>query len=198
MSERNAASREFGLSRWAAMLVLVAALAPGQGIKAQPTTAFSLAFPSVTLEAMKISFERGGVTWEVIRRGGLSLTVQGAGEFSVSVAALAVSRGRVTRVWKSPGQMQVASGTVTLSGRTFVPDDRFLQGIPGVLGHQAGTTLPVADAIRAIDSGAVGALLDRRTASTASGVILVALPGSTATRTSTTSPRFLRTETFGD
>ncbi|MGE3886769.1 MAG: hypothetical protein AB7H81_10075 [Vicinamibacterales bacterium] len=198
MSKGSQACGICGLTRWAAGLALVAALAPAQGIRAQPGNTFALSLPSATLAAAKIEFESGGLSWDAVRKGGLSLTVAGAGEFNVSVAAIAVSRGRVLRTWKSSGQMQVASGTVTLAGRTFVPDDRFLQGIPRVLGHQAGAALPVADAIRAIDEGSVKALLDRTTASSGSGVLLVALPGSATSRTSTTSGRFLRTETFGD
>jgi hypothetical protein len=198
MSKGTEACRSYGVTRWSAPLALVAALALAPGIRAQPTTAFSLAFPSATLEAMKITFERGGVTWDVVRRNGLSLTVQGAGEFTISVAALAVNRGRILRTWKSPNRRQVSTGTVTLSGRDFIPDDRFLDGIPGMVGTQAGTTLSVADALRAIDSGSLSALLDRTTASSASGLILIALPEGTTSRTTTTNPRFARTETLSD
>jgi hypothetical protein len=198
MSTRTDASRTVGLARCSALVILACTLALAPGIRAQPTTAFTLAFPSATLEAMKITFERGGVTWDAIRRNGLSLTVQGAGEFTISVAALAVHRGRVLRVWKSPTRRQVSTGTVALSGRDFIPDDRFLDGIPGMVGTQAGTTLSVSDAMRAIDSGSLSALLDRTTASSASGLVLIALSESTTSRTTTTNPRFARTETMSD
>lgn len=177
--------------------LLACAFVHPPAMHAQPSNAFALTLPSVTLEAVKLEFASGGVSWDMVRRGGLSLAIQGRGEFTVTVTALAVDRGRVLRVWKSSARQQVSTGTVSLPGRDFVPDSRFLDGIPKVLGHVAGTVVSIADAQRAIDSGSLSALVDRTTASSASGVLLVAIPAG-ASGTSTTSGRFLRTETFAD
>jgi hypothetical protein len=160
--------------------------------------------PSATAGAIREAGTRG-VAWDLIRGNGLTLFVKMKEVFSVSVTALAVEQGRVVRRWSSPSRVSVSAGseTVTLSGREYVPDDRFLLGsprIPAVVGDQAGTTITIADAMRAIDAGAVSSFLDRTTATTASGVILIAIPAMSATSreaaSSTTTPRFLRTGSF--
>ena len=186
-----------------AALLLTGGLAFTPAVHAQlPTSAFALSFPESLLSAIR-SAGSGGVTWDVVRRSGLLLNVKGQGEYTVSVVALAVAKGRVTRVWASP-KRQVAVGTITLPGRDFLPGDHFLQGIPKVLGDQAGRTLSVDDARKAIsDAGnaaTAGTAAERLLGSVSTstnGVIFVMIPDGTG-KSTTTNPRFARTETLSD
>ena len=179
----------------ASTLLLVGVLGLGPRLHAQlPASAFSLSFPETVMTAIK-SAGSSGASWDVVRRYGFSLNVTGQGEFTISVVAVVVSKGKVVRTWTS-AKRQVAAGTSTLSGRDFLPPDSFLQGIPKILGEQGGQTISVDDAKRAIAGGSASTLLGRVSTST-NGVIFVLIPEGTS-RSTTTNPRFARTETLSD
>lgn len=179
----------------ASALLLIGSLVVTPPLPSQlPTTSFALTFPGPCQTAIRDASASGGVAWTMIRRCGLSLTVKGQGEFSVAVVAVVVSKGRIIRSWTSP-KRQVSTGTFALSGKDFMPGDGFLEGVPNVLGEQAG--VPVDDARRAISGTADAAPLLGRISSSTNGVIFVLIPDAGG-RSTTTSPRFARTEKFGD
>jgi hypothetical protein len=174
-------------------LALAVALGAAPGAHAQlPASAFTITFPDVCVTAIRSA----GASWDQHRRCGLSLTVQGQGEFTVSVVAVVVAQGRITRAWTS-AKRQVSAGTHALSGRYFIPDDRFLDGIPAVGGEQAGATVSVDLARKAAVVGGDASTLLGKVSSSTHGVAFVLIADGTS-REATTTPRFLRTETFGD
>jgi hypothetical protein len=105
-------------------------------------------------------------------------------------------------VWRSRSQVPAGDGSVPLSGKDFLPGWPFPGPAGTVTSELAGTPITVSDAMRAIDSGSAAAFLDRRIAADATGVILIAIPAldgaSKAAASSTTNPRFVRTERFTD
>ncbi len=180
----------------ASALLLIGTLGSAPGARAQlPASALTITFPDVCVTAIR-NAGSSGVSWDLMRRCGLSLTVQGRGEFTVSVVAAVVSNGRIVRAWASP-KRQVAAGTVALPGSDFLPDARFLDGIPNVRGEQAGATVAIDLARKAAVVGGDATVLLGRAGSTASGVVFVPIPDG-ASRSSTTNPRFVRTETMSD
>ncbi|MFO7588557.1 MAG: hypothetical protein R6X22_10835 [Gemmatimonadota bacterium] len=192
----------------AGMLAGLGVLASAPAAQAQMQ--FTLTFPDVCLRAIH---GEEGAAWDLVRRYGLVLTAEGelnlagtvtrssSGGVDVVVVALAVDKGKVVNVWRSRSQVPAGDGSVPLSGKDFLPGWPFPGPAGTVTSELAGTPITVADAMRAIDSGSASAFLGR-TAADATGLVLIAIPAldgaSKAAASSTTNPRFARTERFTD
>jgi hypothetical protein len=191
--------------RWPVLAALCASLVAVPEAAAQlagPSAGLALTLPSATRLAIgEMEKNLGpGVSWDLVRRNGLVLAVQGSGELRVAVFALAVEDGKIVKVWRSPSQVTVTAGSTSLSGR-YLPDGMF--GVPqpfGVVAEQAGTTVTAEEAMRAIDVRKASAFLDSRTAAGATGILLVAIPALSGSSkdagSTTTSPRFVRPKVF--
>jgi hypothetical protein len=130
-----------------------------------------------------------GASWDLIRRNGLILTVEGEGEFDLVMFAFAVQNGRVTNRWNSRSRLTVREGQNKLSGSESLPDAKFSAGgtFLSDQGFLAGDGFVSArDAQAAYESGSVSVFLDRRRVREATGVLLVAMPAADA---STKTPR---------
>lgn len=159
----------------------------------------TLTLPSGTVKAMEegmigglLGGARGdGIGWLDVRRGGLSLTAQGRGEFTMTVVALVVERGRITRVWTSP-KRQLVAGTHRLAGDDFLPGDDFPPGDHILEGVQAGTAVSMDVAREAAVAGGRASVFLGRVSTATNGLLLLAMQDG-ADPASTTTALFFRT-----
>ena len=174
----------------------------GAAPKPKAPTRLIPTFPSATSKAMQGA---EGAPWDLIRRNGLILTVEGEGAFDLVMFAFAVQNGRVTNRWNSRSRLTVLAGKYKLSGSEFLPNAKFSAG--GTFGSDASFLagdgfVSAADAQAAYESSSVSVFLDRRRIKEATGVLLVAMPAcdgaSKECRDVETRPVAAMPKLFGD
>ncbi len=163
-----------------ALLGVLMLLGVGLGAAPKPKAPTRLipTFPSATSKAMQGA---EGAPWDLIRRNGLILTVEGEGAFDLVMFAFAVQNGRVTGRWNSRSRLTVRAGQYKLSGSEYLPDAKFSAG-GTFLSDESFLSgdgfVSAADAQAAYESSSVSVFLDRRRAKQATGVLLVAMPAA--------------------
>jgi hypothetical protein len=154
----------------------------------------TLSLPSSTLAAM--SSEKGAA-WSQVRDGGMILGVRGEGGYYLSIVSLTVKDGRVVDQWNAPTRLRARPGTSKLPGVQFLPEAPFPANSRYRSGDRLQATGPISasDARRAISSRDASVFLDPRSASHATGLLVVALPlcssSDRACQDSGTNPLFM-------
>ena len=163
---------------------------PSPNVARDADVAISLALPRTSREALSSG---SGLAWNQLRQGGLEVSASGSGTISARVAVLVVQNRRIVKRWVSGSFSVGAPSSSSISGR-YLPDRSAIGG-PAPIRRFESTPRGI-DAGRVLgdlESGTVGFVdMGRDT-----GVIIVLLPGTSSTGT-TTNPLFAKSVEMDD